>query len=84
MGYNPSMDFILLGIIVLQFGYLIYQDIQNRKERSELQLKFMAKNLEDYKSVKEESPEPASSPQDDPYLTLDEAGVDRVVGAKEV
>jgi hypothetical protein len=83
MVYNPSMDFILLGIIVLQFIYLVYQDHQNRKERNDLHLKLMAKNLTEYKDVTESTTETAPA-EEDPYLTLDEAGVDRVVGAKEI
>jgi len=84
MGYNYHMELVLFAVILLQFAYLVYQDHQNRKERGELELKLMAKTLEEYKSVPEETPEPAPSIEEDPYMTLDEAGVERVVRAKEI
>jgi hypothetical protein len=77
------MELLLFAVIFLQLAYLVYSDIQNRKERADLQLKIMAKDLEDYKSATEEAPEPAPSVDEDPYLTFEEAGVDRVVHAKE-
>ena len=77
------MEFLLFVVIFLQLVYLVYSDIQNRKERADLQLKIMAKDLSDYKSATEETPEPAPSVDEDPYMTIEEAGVERVVRAKE-
>ena len=75
---------VLLVVILLQFAYLIYSDTQNRRERERLQLKLMSRDLEDYKSFTEESPEDSPVDEEDPYLSLEEAGVERVVNAKEV
>jgi len=73
----------LLGIIFLQFAYIVYSDIQNRKERESLELKFMSKNLEDYKFAVEDTPEESKKEDPDPYISMDEAGIEQVLKAKE-
>ena len=77
------MEIAFLIIVGLQFAYLVYSDFQNRAERERLQLKFMAKDLAEYKSVVEETPKDSPKEEPDPYLTIEEAGIDRVLKAEE-
>jgi len=73
----------LLGIIFLQFAYIVYSDIQNRKERESLEIKLMSKSLDEYKSAMEDTPEESRSEEPDPYISMDEAGIEQVLKAKE-
>jgi len=65
------MDIFLFATIVLQLGYLVYSDIQNRKER-----KFLQMNLNEF----EDFDEPF---EDSPNVSMEEAGIERVIKAKE-
>ena len=77
------MEIFLFAIVLLQIGYLVYSDIQNRKERELLQMKLMSKDLGDYKAALEDTPEDSEKDADDPYVTIEEAGIERVLKAKE-
>jgi hypothetical protein len=77
------MDLILFAIVILQFLYMIYSDIQNRKERESLELKLMSKNTEEYKYLLEDTPEESKKEDPDPYISMDEAGIEKVLKAKE-
>jgi hypothetical protein len=76
------MEYILLVVIFLQFAYIVYSDIQNRTEREELILKIMSKDLNEYLGIDEEV-EDSPKEESDPFISVEEAGVDRVVGAKD-
>jgi len=76
------MELILLAIILLQFSYMVYLDLQNRAERELLQLKLMSKDLGDYLSGTEEV-EDSPEPKDDPYVDMSEVSVDQLLKAKE-
>lgn len=78
------MNNLLFVVVVLQFIYIVYSDISNRKERESLELKVMSKDLGDYKSATEDTPKDSPKDEEDPYISLEEAGVERVVKAKEV
>ena len=71
------MEIILFSIIVLQFGYLVFSDVQNRKER-----KFIQMNLEDFTDF-EDTPEDSPKEEEDPYLPIEEAGIERIIKAKD-
>ena len=73
---------ILLVVIAFQFIYMIYSDIQNRKERELLQLKLMSKDLDDYKSAVENT-DVDSVKEEDPYVSMDEVGVEQLLKTKE-
>lgn len=77
------MDLLLFAVIFLQLVYIVYSDFQNRAERERLQLKLMSKDVAEYKSITEETPIPAPSIEEDPYITIEEAGVEKVVRAEE-
>jgi len=71
------MDIFLFATIVLQLGYLVYSDIQNRKERKFLQMNI--NEFEDFDEPFEDSPKE----EEDPYVSMEEAGIERVIKAKE-
>lgn len=82
--YNIYMtEFILLAVILLQFIYIIYSDIQNRKEREALEVKIMCKDLDDYKSATEDTPKDSPKDEEDPYIPIEEAGIERIIKAKD-
>lgn len=43
----------------------------------------MSKSLADYKSVLEDTPEDSPKDEEDPYVSIEEAGIERVLKAKE-
>ena len=77
------MELLFFAVIVLQLALLVYMDFQNRSERERLQMKLMSKDLAEYKSLTEETPEDSESEEPDPYLTIEEAGIEKIVKAKE-
>ena len=72
------MEIILLVVIVLQFGYLVYSDIQNRAERRLLQVELGMVELPN----PEENPD-SSPDEEDPYLSMDEVDIEQIVKAKD-
>lgn len=76
------MEYILLVVIFLEFAYIVYSDIQNRAEREELILKIMSKDLNEYIGL-DEKIEDSPKEEEDPFISMEEAGVDKVVEAKD-
>lgn len=76
------MTYLLFVVILMQFGYQIYSDLQNRKERDILTQKLMAKDLIDYKVASEKTEDGVSEVDENEYQSLEEAGVDGVLKAK--
>ena len=74
---------LLFGVILLQVAYSTYIDYANRKERADLELKLMAKSLEDYKSATDSTPQETLKQESDPYLDLDDAGTEQILKARE-
>ena len=72
------MEIILLVVIVLQFGYLVYSDIQNRAERRLLQVELGMVELPN----PEENPD-SSPDEEDPYISMDEVDIEQIVKAKD-
>jgi predicted transport protein len=77
------MNILAVIVITFQFIYIIYSDIQNRKERESLQLKLMSKDLNDYKNFKEDVVT-SGNYEEDPYIDIDEAGLDKIVKSKDM
>ena len=77
------MEIFLIVVIAFQFAYLVFSDFQNRAERERLHLKLMSKDLTDYKSAVEKEPEKSAVEEEDPYVTMEEAGVEKVLRAEE-
>lgn len=77
------IELTLFAVVVLQFAYIVYSDIQNRRERELLQLKLMSANLQDYKSALEDTPKDSPKDEEDPYISMEEANIEQIVRAKE-
>lgn len=72
----------LLVVITFQFGYILYTDRENRKEREKMQLKIMSKDVAEYKDAI--SPPDADTPeQRDEYLDVDEVDTDTLLKAED-
>ena len=78
------MEYILFGVILLQFGYIVYSDIQNRKEREVMTLKIMSKDIDEYKTALEDTPEDSPKKEEDEYIPVDDVGAERIIKAKEL
>lgn len=74
------MDIFLFAVIVLQLGYMVFSDIKNREERTVLQFKLMGEPIPEKKST--ESSE-TKKEEEDPYISIEEAGVEQLLKAKE-
>lgn len=77
------MEIFYLVVIFLQFAYIVYSDIQNRGERERLSLKIMSKDATEYKDLTEKSGESSSEEEEDPYVTMEEAGIEKILKAEE-
>ena len=76
------MVYILGAVAILEFVYIVYQDWQNRAEREKLQLKLMSKDTQEYKKATEKPPK-ETEPEPDPYKTLDEVSIDKLMQAED-
>lgn len=71
------MNILLFAVIVLLLAYIVYSDIQNRRER-----KFLQMNLNDFTDFND-TPEDSPKDEEDPYITMEEAGIEQIIKAKE-
>lgn len=76
------MIILLSAIAVLEFFYIIYQDIVNRRERDKLHLKIMSRDTTEYKKATEK-PAKSSEPKEDPYVPLDDVPVEKLMRAED-
>ena len=77
------MEIILLIVIALQFSYMVYKDILFSKEREQLQLKLMSKDISEYKYATETPKEEKKvERQPDEYLPIEDIPIDRIVNAE--
>ena len=80
--YSSEMLFLTIGFIILQFVYILYQDVANRKERHHLELKLMSKTPDEYsRAVEKPSPNAESAP--DPYIPVEEVPVKKLMQAED-
>jgi len=73
---------ILIIVVLLEFAYIIYKDEMFRRERKDLQLKLMSKNVEEYKKVSEPTPKPAKQ-EPDPYIPIEDVQTEKLMKAKD-
>lgn len=78
------MEIFIVIAILLHLAFLVYFDIQNRRERERLYLKIMAKDINEYKNAVEPVQKVEETKEEDQYLTIEEAGIDAIVNAKEI
>lgn len=79
------MDFILLSIIVMLFGYILYKDISFSKERASLQLKLMSKDVNEYvAAVNSLEDTDESEEEEEIYVPIEELSVEDILKAKDL
>ena len=76
------MEFILGIVSLVEFFYILYQDIINRRERERLQLKLMSKDVAEYKGAVDGPPENAKDERD-PYVPVEDVPIEKLLGAED-
>lgn len=79
------MEIAIVGLLVVigvQFGYIVYTDRENRKEREKMHLKIMSKDVTEYKEAIS-PPDPDTPEQRDDYLELDEVDPEKLANAED-
>lgn len=75
------MEIVLIAFLVLETVYLIYSDYQNRKERKDLQLKLMSRNLTEYVSAVD-VPKDVNTPEEpETHIPLEEVSAEDLIKA---
>lgn len=76
------MEYSLLFVIILQSAYIVYQDFSNRKEREQLELKLMSKNVTEYKEATEPLPENLEE-EEETHKPVEDVPVDKLLQAED-
>jgi len=82
------IETILLGIILLEFAYIIYKDYLNYREKERLQLKLISRNATEYQDVsKEIDKKPKKSDnkdkKQDEYIDIHELPTEKLMKAED-
>ena len=79
------MEIIIVSIVViiLQFSFIVYQDISNRRERERLQLKLMSKDVAEYKTAVEPTPKNTPTEKKPSYVDPMEVDPEKILTAKD-
>ena len=75
--------YILLFIVVLQFGYIIYKDYSFGKEREAMLLKIMSRDLQEYKEAIREPQEEEKTIEPDLVIPIEEASMEEILNAED-
>lgn len=76
------MIYLLVIVAIVEFVYIVYQDLLNRKERDRLQMKLMSKDLSEYQAVAEK-PKDTPEPEPSPYISIDDVDVKKLLTAND-
>ena len=76
------MEIFLFIVIVLQFGYIVFKDVSNYKERELLELKLMSKSMTEYKEAIESIAEDSPAPEPPTHLPIEDVSYDKIMKAK--
>ena len=76
------MELLLLFLVLIEFFYIAYQDYANRQEREKLQLKFLSRNLDEYKRATEPTPKDGESVLEN-YKAVEEVPVEKLIEAED-
>jgi hypothetical protein len=71
------MDVMSLIIIILLLGFIFYKEHEGGKERKDLQLKLMSKDVAEYISAVEKDDESPESVED-PYIPAEDLTADQI------
>jgi hypothetical protein len=77
------MEYLLFGVIVLLIAYITFQDYYNRRERENLELKLMSKDVTEYKVNTEPPPKPLKDEPEE-YLDTDDVSPTKLLTAKDL
>ena len=77
------MNTFLLIVILLEFAYIVYQDVANRKEREKLGLKIISKDATEYKEVATPVKEEKREEKPNPYIPVEDVPLEKLMGAKD-
>jgi len=72
----------LLVVIVCQFGYILYTDRENRRERERMRILIKSDNLNDYTDAIS-TPDPETPETRDEYLDVDEVDTETLLKAED-
>jgi hypothetical protein len=75
------MEIFLFIVIVLQFGYIVFKDVQNSREREQLELKLMSKSVTEYKEAIESLVEDSPKPEHPTHLPIEDVSYDKIMKA---
>lgn len=75
------MEFILFGIILLQFAYLVFKDIYCAKERERLNLLALSKTTTEYKDAIEPTPPKEEEVEEDEIVDIEDVPFDKLMEA---
>ena len=84
-----NLQTVVLGlVIILQFAYILYQDISNRKEREKLQLLIKSKDAPEYRAIaplpfKEPKKEKKEEEESSPYVPIEEVSTEKLLLAED-
>lgn len=81
-----QMIYLLIGIVIIQFIYLLYQDFSNRREREKLQILLKSGNLNEYQSVikpLKKSKEIKKENKLNPFLDIEEVPIETLMKAED-
>ena len=76
------MIWLTVAFIVLQFIFILYQDITNRREREKLEMKLMSHDLQDYQTAQEKPPKNGES-KPDPYVPVEDVPIKKLLDAED-
>jgi len=76
------MEYLFLVVVVLLLGFIVYQDISNRRERESLALKLMSKDVTEYKTATEPPPKTMKE-EEETFLDVDDVPAEKLLKAKD-
>lgn len=76
------MEYILAGIVILQFAYIFYKEKSSRDERENLRTMIKSKDVFEYKEAISPPAKDAES-EPSPYRNLDEVSSEKLLRAED-
>ena len=75
------MEIFLFIVIILQFGYIVFKDVSNSRERDKLELKLMSKSVTEYKEAVESIVEEEREPEEPKYIPIEDVSYEKIMKA---
>jgi hypothetical protein len=77
------MELILVGIIVLQFIYIIFKDVKVGQERENMLLKLMSKDIKEYKDSVETIVDKPTKQVPENMIPIEDVPVEKILKANQ-